>query len=260
MTETPYSLLWQFVKRILILYIVWLLIQTTFIPAKNQDIYTITFPLKMLFSSTFSGSWFYAALIVSTSIVFFFRKRMGGLIFVGITSYSIFCLGHIGIGALGVFYNWYHMYLGEMFLSWPYALVWTTLGYCMTKNKAVYYILWMIMSLVVLDILLYLFGIAGLHGKGMMSWNVRFTVVAFLCYICCNFDAKSRLPYKWMRNMSTLIFMIHFYFVYLLSDCCYLLGFLSLKFVYVVFLTLITASVILYISKNKKISFLKYLY
>ena len=78
MTETPYSLLWQFVKRILILYIVWLLIQTTFIPAKNQDIYTITFPLKMLFSSTFSGSWFYAALIVSTSIVFFFRKRMGG--------------------------------------------------------------------------------------------------------------------------------------------------------------------------------------
>ena len=55
--------------------------------------------------------------------------------------------------------------------------------------------------------------------------------------------------------MSTLIFMIHFYFVYLLSDCCYLLGFLSLKFVYVVFLTLITASVILYISKNKKIFF-----
>lgn len=60
--------------------------------------------------------------------------------------------------------------------------------------------------------------------------------------------------------MSTLIFMIHFYFVYLLSDCGYLLGFLSLKFVYVVFLTLITASVILYISKNKKNSFLKYLY
>lgn len=78
MTETPYSLLWKFVKKILILYIVWLLIQTTFIPAKNQDIYTITFPLKMLFSSTFSGSWFYAALIVSTSIVFFFVKEWGG--------------------------------------------------------------------------------------------------------------------------------------------------------------------------------------
>ena len=254
------QLLWKFIKRISILYVVWLLVQTVLLPAKNQCIYTLQFPLKLLFSSTFSGSWFYAALIISTSIIFACRKNFGGGIFVGLMGYSVFCLGHIGVGFFSFLYEWYRLYLGEMFLSFPYALIWTALGFCLTSNKAISYVVWMFSILVILNVILYLSGAVSLHDKGLVSWTVRFAVVAFLCYVCCNFNARQNLPYKWMRNMSTLIFMIHFYFVYLLPDCGYLLGFLSLKFVYVACLTLLTACVILYVSKNKRFYFLRYLY
>lgn len=252
--KTPEEKLYHFVQRISILYFVWMGIQIVLTPARCADWFNWDFPLKVIFGTTFGGSWFYAALVISVSIAFFFRKKHKALFTISIISYLIFVLGKCGIPLFCNIYDWYGENLTSMFLSWPYAMLWVFTGFCLSSQHGLKETIGISLLLALILVPLNL-----IYGN-CISWVLRYVCVTAIAILCCRYNCSLNLPYKWLRKTSTLVFMIHFYFVYLLPEQGFLFGFISVKFLEVLSLSILMSSVIIEMAKTNKMKFLKYLY
>ena len=210
--KTSEKKLCHFVQRISILYFVWMGIQIALTPIRCADWLNWNFPLKVIFGTTFGGSWFYAALVISVSFVFFFREKHETLLTISIITYLTFVLGKCGIPLFCNIYDWYGENLNSMFLSWPYALLWTFTGLCLSSKYGLKKIVGI--SLILALILVPLNFIYG----NCISWLLRYVCVAIIAFFCCKYNCRVNLPYRWLRKTSTLVFMIHFYFVYFLPE------------------------------------------
>lgn len=92
-----------------------------------------------------------------------------------------------------------------------------------------------------------------------LSWIGRLIVVTFLTFISINLRINKKMPYRTLRGLSVLIFMIHFYFFYTITQERPL-GWFNLRFIFVLALTIVVALFLYRLSKYRYGSFLKYLF
>lgn len=249
-----YSLnkLLHFVKRITILYLGWLLIYI--IVTWDYQLFT-NFSFAKLFNS-FYGSWFYVALVISTVIITFLSKINEYLAIICcaiVFVYFVAC--HCGFECRAV-YDWSYKHINGWFLSFPYALIFTCIGLIVgVKKRDIFLKLSLLNMLVPLLLLLIGFDVF----IDALSWIGRLIVVTFLTFISINLRINKKMPYKTLRGLSVLIFMIHFYFFYAITQERPL-GWFNLRFIFVLALTIVVALFLYRLSKYRYGSFLKYLF
>lgn len=254
------QILWHFVKRITILYFSWFVIQIIMLPILPWNIFNSRFFSNLFFGSTYPGSWFYSALIISTCIIFFSTIKKWIPLGIGVLVYCYFAISQSNENMyIAGIYRSYNEHFNVMFLSFPYALIWTILGWVMTQQK------WRVMlggisiTLALIGITIQVMVLQGFIIEGIISWVLRFYAVVILIILSCKYDVKKEMPYKRIRNISTLVFMIHFYFVHHLRFDFSIYG-ISGKFLITFCCTLIIALFILRLSQIEKFKILKYLY
>jgi len=129
----------KFIKRNTKLYLFWLiilLVPTLYLRrlwfTDGILIGLFTFAKNMIFGSTFVASWFISANILATIIVFYLRKHIGLLLFIGISAYSLQCIKTNYYHAFPLITNWLDT-LSEynpliLFSGIFSALIWVAIG------------------------------------------------------------------------------------------------------------------------------------
>lgn len=248
--EVGYKDIKKFVTRLSILYVCWFIINLIINPSHTKFGNII---VNVILGNTFPGSWFYSALVVSTLIVFGLSKikKIFWIIF-PLCIYIYISMNFSGLLNDGLF-NWYQNNIQVVFLSLPYALVWTTIGYLLNKNK------WLIVlnaMLIISFVVLWLMYEDSVIE--IVSWYVRLVLSELIAFFCVNYNITLKLPYKYLRNISTLIFMIHFYFLFNTSDI--FCGNINFKFFTATILSVVISIIIIKLSKMKYLSVLRRLY
>ena len=249
--EYSWSKLLHFVKRIVILYLGWLFIYI--VVTWDYQLF-INFSFAKLFNS-FYGSWFYVALVISTVIIISLSKISEYLAIVCcaiVFVYFVAC--HCGFECK-VVYDWSDKHINGWFLSFPYALIFTCIGLIVGRKANVIFKLSLLNILVILWLLLIGFEVF----IDALSWIGRLIVVTFLTFISINLRINKKMPYRTLRGLSVLIFMIHFYFFHAITQERPL-GWFNLRFVFVLALTIVVAMFLYRLSKYRYGSFLKYLF
>lgn len=239
----------HFIKRILLLYGGWFIIYL-FITRDFSLFYHPSF--AKLFDS-FYGSWFYIALVISTVIVWNMTKinEYVSIIF-GSIVYSYFVACHCG-WEYKFIYNLCNYYTNGWFLSFPYAIIFSVIGFVICDKK--HYLRKIgLMNCIVIILLL----TTGTDiFKESVSWILRLMAVETIVIV--SIKIKCAYTYKSLRNMSVLIFMIHFY-IYHIFIKNIPLSWMNLRYVIVLVITLILSYVVLRVSRKARFTFLKYLY
>lgn len=251
-TEVNLDTLKRFLYRISILYSCWFFINLVINPTHTTLTNLI---VNLVFGNTFPGSWFYSALIISTLIVYFLRNlNYIYMIFISLFVYIYITLNFSHLIS-GYIFNWYQNNIYIVFLSFPYALIWTTIGFLIKKNRNRYIIYF---NIIFALSFVALYAIFKNNIYEIISWYVRLILCEIIGLLCINNNINLNLPYKTLRNISTLVFMIHFSFLYIIPDdfICNI----NLKFFIVSILSLLISIIIIKLSKLKYLTFLKQLY
>ena len=271
---SAWLLILQFTKRIGILYLVWFIIDIPFIIANKgyfttYDIKeTITIFIKdLFFGTTFPGSWFLSALVVSVVLVYASSQLIGkwGTFFIALII-SIYVAGQelLPVGLRNL-YDWYSMNVRkEVNCSFPFALVWVSIGQLLasTNLRKVKFNLENNMGYLLIGICL-LYCIMALFPRIAPFFNYLF--VPLLLVLALSLPLKEATKYRFMRNASILIFFFHFSIAGKKGICLDLLGsntlFLHIMyFLLVVMISFLFATVILKLERNKTLRFLRYLH
>ena len=169
----------KFVKRIVVLYVAWMFIQIILKPIFPWKMFDSGFFCKIVFGTTYPGSWFYSALIISTFIIFALHKYKIVTILIPFVVYCYFAVSQSGtIEPINTLYNWYNRNLDMMFLSFPYALIWTAIGWIMTLENKTKYVFFLSLLFVAFAAIPVFFNTKPLLTKGIESWILRL----FLCF------------------------------------------------------------------------------
>lgn len=256
-TELSISILLHFIKRIGLLYAIWFLLCLIVMPQHNDIIWSWKAITQILMGHTFPGSWFYSAIIVSTVIVYFISKINRLLAFVvSCIVYFYFVCIHEGLFSSFI-YSWYEDNIDQCFLSFPYAMIFTGIGallaHYLDNYKYSTLIYCNLFFIALFSSTFFLFE----NWQEVVSWVIRFFLVEAICIGCCSFKFTNSFDSSSLRKLSTLIFMIHFYFVYSIEMDFVWCG-INVKFFVVLFLSLLLSMAI--IRLQKYIQFLKYLY
>ena len=217
----------------------------------------------MFFGTTFPGSWFLAALLVSVVIVYVGYRTLGKYAIVCIAlliSLYVSCIDLLPEN-LRELYEWYATNVRqEVGLSFPSQMIWVAIGLIIGIN---------------LDNIL-------LYKKTIYPWVIGLTIVCyvlslfwqsiFVNYIwvvsVCLFAFLIELPnqpvYKRIRNYSILIFLFHFSITGKMSLFCSLVGDSLLTnwiyYIFVVMISVIFAEMIMRLERVRYLEFLKYLH
>ena len=260
----------HFIKRSAILYIVWLIIDFFYVVYRKPYIQlgfvdAISEFIKDIFlGSTFPGSWFISALVVSVVLVFYMSKYINpNLIFIVSLIISVYTLyPEIFPARTILVYKWYETHIRpEMNLSFPFALVWISMGQLMalwynriTSKSNIYISISLIMIL-----LSYIIDIVFNNSLTPLFTRYLSTASIFTFFLLIRLEDRS--IYKRLRNYSILIFLFHFsiagkksMFLSYVGDT---LAMHWLYYILVVFVSLLFAQIVLFLEKKKKIVVLK---
>jgi len=242
----------NFMKRISILYFLWwsihLVITRDFLIFSN-------FSFSSLFQA-FGGSWFYVSLVISTVLVMILaRVNEWLMIIISALVYAYFIACNEGF-VYNVLYTWCINHTNGWFLSFPYAIVFTAIGYILSlKNNG------KIIKLIVIDsLIVILFIIAGeTLFWDAITWIGRLITIEILMIFTISPIFSVNLPYRSLRALSVLIFMTHFYY-FMSIHSSMAIGCLNLDFVFVLLLSILTSLTLLWLSKRSYGKIIKYLY
>ncbi len=269
--ENQWFTVLRFNKRIGILYLVWFLIDSPYIIA-NKDYFrtmgiveTVTCFLKDLFlSSTFPGSWFLSALVVSVVLVYGLSRVIGKwpvlvislLISIYIQGQELFPESWHGA------YDWYAANIRkDVVCSFPFALVWVSMGQVLAslnaqkdKEKALMSQCWLWCGLGIVYFIMVLTG-------SPFYWKYLLVVLLFSAFF--RLDIETAPVYKRMRNASILVFLFHFSIAGKKSLFLNMLGVSNtayhiLYYLLVVLVSLIFAFTVLWLEKYKLFKWLRY--
>ncbi len=268
--------LFHFAKRILVLYCVWFLIDFPYILSNKVYFNLHEFPnsiillLKDLFLSyTFPGSWFLSALVVSVFIVFVLSKSIGRwCTFILSLSLSLYIYLHsILPDNMLTIYKWYALHVREeVYLSFPFALVWVSIGQILAKKPLIN------MSFISLSqkrnylflcggVAIYIFYVL---TNNLISLSVlKYLLAIFVFLLFKDMPIPAKPLFRWMRNCSIIMYLFHFALAGKKSLFLSVINKeglawdLSFYFL-VVLLSLLFASIILLLERNKYFRFLKY--
>lgn len=260
------SVVQRFTKRIMFLYGIWLLLEIPWI-ILNKPYFTkpffnglFDFIKDLLFASTFPGSWFLSALVVSVwGILLLSRVVQEEIVFVlqlFVSLYIIF--GGFSEGLRGPL-EWYSQNVrDEVNLSFPFALVWVSMGQLLAKYKDKLLECGSPIMLGIACIVLYVSNLL------FPSYLWTYPTALFLTWLALVVKLQERKYYKTMREASILIFLFHFTIAGKMSMFLNLIGsgspvFMFLYYVIVLFVSLTFAFTVLWV-ENKHFHFLKYLH
>lgn len=259
----------RYCKRLSILYFCWLIIDIWFVLCKRPYI-SDGFPigcfefLKDLFlGSTFPGSWFLSALLVSVVLVYIGCRTIGKYAILGITlliSLYISCIELLPIQMQGL-YKWYATNVRqEVNLSFPSQMIWVAMGMIIGSNLD---------KIVSRKNFIYpwAFGLNILCYTLCLFWHsifVNYVWVVSVCLIAFFIELPDKSIYRRIRNYSILIFLFHFSIAGKMSLFCSIVGNSLLTnwlyYILVVMISIIFAEVVLRLERIRYFDFLKYLH
>lgn len=205
----------NYIKRIGLLYAIWFVIEIPYtLYLKGYFIkYTFTASLLQLikdtlFATTFPGSWFLSAMTVAIVFVFFINRY-----FTKYTSLIISFAVYFYIYNIELFneqlqtpYLLFTEYIRpEIKQSFPVALLWVTIGsilssanlqFCNAKSKVI-----LLCSIIVLYM-------TNVFAGELFIIKTTLPILIFISAV--NIDIKDRPVYKKLREMSIIIFFVHF--------------------------------------------------
>lgn len=270
--------LWKFVKRNLILYLVWfiILLPITIIIRKswfNGDFLQVLWTIvrQIFLGSTFSASWYITASIISVVIVFYLSRKINLYVILG-GSFIIFlfcCLvsGYANaFSFVGQIDKTIRPYLGDLNLSFWIGLIWISVGKLFADKKIRLNYVVCITAILVSAVLLYLeYYFTTTYLPTPKNRDGYVFLLPLCCFIFAGLlkftDKKIKFAVE-MRKCSTLIYVSHGAFILGVQTVLGLLhiNILPLVFVISLPLTLAFSILIVWLAKKPKLKFLKYLY
>lgn len=264
-----YAPLVRYSKRLAILYFCWLIIDIWFVIFKRPYISDgfpegcLEFAKDLLFGTTFPGSWFLSALLVSVVIVYVGYRTIGKYAIVCIAlliSLYVSCIDLLPENMRGL-YEWYATNVRqEVGLSFPSQMIWVAIGLIIGINldnvllhkKTIYPL---VIGLAIVCYVLSLF---------WHSIFLKYVWVVSVCLIAFFIDLPDKPIYKRIRNYSILIFLFHFSIAGKMSLFCSFAGDSLvtnwLYYILVVVISITFAEVVLRLEKIRYLEFLKYLH
>ena len=268
------------VKRNLLLYLFWVVIQLPIFVYGNH--YHVDFFGKgiwytirdILFGGGFTGAWYIIALALGTVIIYFLSRKLsaGWLVIMTLPLYILccFCTNYRGLlptdGWLTNFYSVYEKITQNAFhTSLPGALVWIAIGNWLVKNQKVlktnrlYAVLCTSVILIVIERCL----ILKYHLAYLDDCYVSLVLLCpalFLLIKRMDFSFESKFRF---REMSTLIYVIHGACGRIVGFVCKKMPFDIMKYsltklVITLLVTLAIGLIFLWIRKKSKLKVLKY--
>lgn len=252
-----------------ILYLCWLVIDIWFVLFKRPYIADgfpygcLEFVKDLFFGTTFPGSWFLSALLVSVVLVYVGCQTIGKYAVLGIAlflSLYVSCIDMIPEYMRGL-YEWYAANVRqEVILSFPSQVIWvaigmvigTNLNYIIPRKKAIYpWVLGLTIVCYVASLFLHFILVKYI-------WAVSVCLIAFFI------ELPDKHIYKRIRNYSILIFLFHFSIAGKMSLFCSFVGDTLLTnwlyYIIVVMVSIAFAEVIMRLEKVHHLEFLKYLH
>jgi peptidoglycan/LPS O-acetylase OafA/YrhL len=264
------SVLKNYVKRLALLYAFWfiLLSPLTFL-RKNYFASGFTTGLMGLFKdvilgSTFNGSWFFSALVVAVLIIYYLNKLFDRkIIFLFTIIINVLIRLHTQIESVDSIYNWYLTNIVNLENSFWISLMWVSLGSLFACDRQFYYIQHSQENASGVRKICGIIFMLAFAFAGIIQY--RFCLV-YIMVPCCilyafNFDIPPKNIYKIMRNISILIFIIHFVVIVMFRNLFVNVDFLQHglgQFVIVLPITLLISYIILKLKEVRYFHWLKY--
>ncbi|MBR5781948.1 MAG: hypothetical protein IKY27_08205 [Bacteroidales bacterium] len=261
--------IFNYCKRIGILYLCWLLIDSWFIivrkPYFDMGIWQglIEFIKDVIFGTTFPGSWYLSASVMGVLFVYSFSKVLGKyvvFIFTIIIALYVSNIEQLPL-TMQIPYDWYAANLREeVSLSFPAQMVWISLGQILSlyltkleNNKRI-----------ILPVSAGLSVVAFVAFSFLPLFLLKVMMVLSLFVFCFLVQLADNKIYKRLRNYSILMFFFHFSIAGKMALFCGFVGdtlFTNwLYYIIVVTVSVIFSEVILQMEKYKLFSFLRYLH
>lgn len=264
-----YAPLVRYGRRLSILYFCWLIIDIWFVLFKRPYISDgfpsgcFEFVKDLFFGTTFPGSWFLSALLVSVVLVYIGYRTIGKYTIVGIAlliSLYVSCIDLLPEQMRGI-YEWYAVHVRqEVNLSFPSQMIWVAIGMIIGTNldkiifskKTIYP--WTL-GLTIVCYALRLFG---------NSIFVNYIWVASVCLIAFLMELPDKPIYMRIRNYSILIFLFHFSIAGKMMLFCSVVGDSLLTnwlyYILVIVVSIAFAELIMRLERVRHLEFLKYLH
>lgn len=217
----------------------------------------------LFFGTTFPGSWFLSALLVSVVLVYIGYRTIGKFAIASIAlliSLYISWIDFLPV-EMRVLYEWYaNNVRQEVNLSFPSQMIWVVIGMFIGTNldnillykKNIYqWVIGLAFVLYVLSMFCYII-------------LLKYVWVVTICLIAFFLELPDRPIYKRVRNYSILIFLFHFSIAGKMSLFCSIVGDSLLTnwlyYILVVMVSITFAEMIMRLERVRHLEFLKYLH
>lgn len=208
----------NYIKRIGLLYAIWFVIEIPYtLYLKGYFIkYTFTASLLQLikdtlFATTFPGSWFLSAMTVAIVFVFFVNRYFTKYASLIISFAVYFYIYNIELfnEQLQTPYLLFTEYIRpEIKQSFPVALFWIASGAALSGINMQFSNARKVTILFISTFAIY---VTTVLTEGLFVTKTILPILIFICAI--NLNLKDKPVYKRMREMSILIFFVHFLFL-----------------------------------------------
>lgn len=262
-----------FVKRIGTFYSFWFIVNIPLIIKMKEDYFEeniiigiIKFFRDILFSYTFSGSWFLSALVLSVVAIYYMWKCKVGdwfILLISLIFFIYFQFNELLPEKWRFVYDWIAQWIRpEVKLTVVSAIPWVGMGYLLS-NRFVDERLNMWKKAKTLSLVILLFLSVWMVGAVTFGEDTPvmirpiFALSTLVLFFVVNIRNNDWC--RILRECSILMYMVHFDIIAALKFSHYNLEKNQMvSFLFVMFLTLITVSVILFLRKFKYFRWLKY--
>lgn len=223
--KTDFHFLVAFLRKILLIYVVWTLIYLPFqfvewLKSGDSWSYWIVYIQEAVFKGSYYPLWYLTGLLFATAFSYLLYKLMKPKMVLGFT-FTLFLIGimmnsyyHV-LHLDGLFETYYELFLttrnglffGSFFVS---------LGMYLSKREAPQSIKWNA-SLFIISLVLLTIEVFSLRGtgfsRGLDMWFFAIPTTYFLFRWLQQLDLKKRAIYAYFRPLSLLIYVSHGLFI-----------------------------------------------
>ena len=207
----------SYIKRLILFMIFWTVVQFPVVIYSHgylhmglRDVLKNVL-IDLFFRGTFHGSWFIVALIIGVPIVsllYNYLGRWGTMVIATVVSAYFYHYPELTTpyGNVGF---WVADNIHEPLNTFFVSLIWIALGLvfahnnmrCITQKVKLKYLFCFLMVLWSMSM--------------AFGWNIRLGAVCVMFLIACNYSGEYKEYHKMLRQMSILIFILHFVFIML---------------------------------------------
>lgn len=258
----------KYCKRIGILYLCWLIIDSWFV-FTHKSYFTegwirgfLDFIKDVFFATTFPGSWFLSASVIGVVLVYYMSQKVNSFIvfLLCLLMYLYVCAITQLPAEFKTPYKWYAEHVREeVHLSFPAQMIWISLGQLISKK-----ISWLQSVRNVYPISVWISCVS--FFLLMLTGNQILKIVVVLMFVITAYlvNIPNKPIYKRIRNYSILVFFFHFCIAGKMNRFCNIVGDSLLTnwlyYILVVIVSITFAEAVLRLEQHRGFSYLKYLH